>query len=358
MSDKKSKEKKLLILIARTKHTAIEKEQLDRIIKLNEIDWPYVYYNAIINKIQNFLYLYIKNNDYKIYKMNEQIYFNLHNFFYSWMIHYNEHIASCIPIFNEFENARINYAVIKGISLIEQVYKKNLKYLRFFKDTDLLVGFESLQCVSKILKKHGYTQGIYVPKTHSIKSSTRQEKIQRKMTTHELLPFIKIKKLSLQNTVDYISEFDINFTIFEGGIYKDPVDNNDILKEKKHIEVNGLKFKTLEPTWFLVQLCYHLYKDIRYVKNKKYIKKIDIINLCDIREYIKMYRKKINWHELYNICQLDRVKQGVFTALSLTQRLYGDLSIDGFLKNIEPKNIQFKDFFADFTCNFETNLFS
>lgn len=242
---------------------------------------------------------------------------------------YQEELKKIVLCFNE---CKIKYAILKGICIGNNIFSKNNLLYRTFSDIDILIGEEDIKKIHCILTKCGYIQGKLI--NGKIQPASRKEILYWRLNSHQLYEYVKHSIYSEISSM-YKLNIDINTTIFEGGIITSPISTQELLNHVCNFEINGLNIKCLEPTYNLLQLCYHFYKDIHYEEKKIKHQNYTLKKFCDIREFINKYREKIDWNNLFEIFINCKISSEMYNVLAMVSTFYGDLKIESFLARFD-----------------------
>ncbi|MBR2507934.1 MAG: nucleotidyltransferase family protein [Bacilli bacterium] len=243
---------------------------------------------------------------------------------------YIEYLNSMKPIFENLEEKKIKYAVLKGFSFMDELYNTNIGLTRRFVDIDVLIDKSDLKEAKEILNNYNFVQGKIVD--GSIVRPERKDLIYWELNSHQLYEYVKLSEYTSQ----YWIEVDINTTIFEGGKFVPPIETKILLTHSviKKTEL-GISFYVLNKTFSLLQLCYHFYKDTVYETKKENHNDYCLIKFCDIREFILHFRKEIDWSEFVKIVNEFNIGDQIYYSLYLVSSFYGDLGIEEILKEIK-----------------------
>lgn len=244
---------------------------------------------------------------------------------------YSEYIDNVSKISKAFESQKIPYAVLKGFSIANDLYSFDNLIFREFVDIDILINNEDVAKVTRLLKENSFIQGKI--RNDEIIPVQRSEIIYWSLNSHQLSEFVKNSKYS-SISPKYWLEFDINTTIFEGGQKQDPIPNSIILSHTQRLLPNKDSYRVLSPTYNLLQLCYHFYKDTVYELKKESRNDYRLSKFCDIREFIIHFRKKIDWPEFIKLVNESNIGEQIYYVLWLVSSFYGDLRIEDILKAI------------------------
>lgn len=249
---------------------------------------------------------------------------------------YQDELKKILACFNELG---IKYAILKGIIIGNSLFCKNNILYRTFSDVDILIKEDDINIVHNALTNCGYVQGKLI--NAKIQSATKREILFWRLNSHQLHEYIKRSIYSDISSM-YMLNVDINITIFEGGIRTPPISTSELLNHVCENNINGLKMQCLEPTYNLLQLCYHFYKDIHYEIKRLNHQNFTLKKFCDIREFICKYREIINWTELFEISKEQKISSILYDVLSMISIFYGDLKIENHLAMFDDRKTKHK----------------
>ena len=263
-------------------------------------------------------------------------------------IKHREYLESIKPIIDKLDFLNIPYALIKGIYLLDSIYKNDNEYYRTYGDVDLLVAKQNVKQIGEILESNGYIQG-EIDENYNIVKSSRKNIIYWSLTSHQEHKYIK-GSACFGFSPRLVLCVDLNTTIFDGGLYEMPISTEDILGfnvQKSENEV--MKYNTLNPTMGLLQLCYHFYKDTKYESKKKSKEDFSLIKFCDIREYINRNFTNIQWNEFFDLIKSAGIQKEILFVLNMVFEFYKD-------KNIKDILIKYQQEKPDSNINFNRML--
>lgn len=312
--------------------------------------------NCSFQKITNIVYKHLIENKWLDYVAVRVLNILRTNYIYT-LLKQNILKQELLNIVNYFHENNIDYAIIKGFAIAEKVYYEKGRLLREFNDIDFLVPQKYLSNIKYVLENRGYIQGDYDIFYNTLRKATRQEILNMRMNSHQIYNFVKEISLHPEYCIKDEITIDVNFTLFEGGNISHTISTEEILNNKVKLKILKDKyFYTLSNEFFLIQLCYHLYKDVNYRSHKKERMDLTLLKFCDIREYILKYKHIIDWESLANIVNKHCLNNGIYFSLYFTDKIYRDLDIKYFLELITPKDKLFLTFVENYEYYFKNNL--
>ena len=281
------------------------------------------------HKLEYLFYSLIKNLELE-YLFDQSIISKYYNELNEHQSKYIEYLNSMKPIFENLEEKKIKYSVLKGFSFMDELYNTNIGLTRRFLDIDVLIDKSDLKEAKEIFNNYNFVQGKVVD--GSIVRPERKDLIYWELNSHQLYEYVKLSEYTSQ----YWIEVDINTTIFEGGKFIPPIETKKLLTHSviKKTEL-GISFYVLNKTFSLLQLCYHFYKDTVYEIKKKTRNDYCLIKFCDIREFIFHFREEIDWTDFVKIVNECNIGDQIYYSLYLVSSFFGDLGIEEILKKIK-----------------------
>lgn len=190
------------------------------------------------------------------------------------------------------------YAALKGAVLCRN-YPLGC---RTSNDVDILVSSDDVSGLGNILAENGFVQG-YVRDGVFYKAS-RKEIITSKMMRGETVPYVKEVNKPL---LKYF-ELDLNFSLD----YKSGSDNvREMLLHTESVRIQNKKILTLQPLFFFIHLCCHLYKEMTTLPWIKMKKDMTMYKFLDIAEFLR----NIDGGTLFNLYHITK-KLGVVNECS------------------------------------------
>ena len=147
------------------------------------------------------------------------------------------------------------YALLKGAKLVD-IYPIGL---RTSNDIDILVNFDDVGKLTKLLKESGFQQGYL--RNEQFVPATRQEIISAKLNRGETVPFVREQV-----------EIDVNFSLF------DHLDDGEVVRKMLAKAKDGW----LMDIDFIIHLCCHFYKEATGDWWIERGRNSEIYKLCDL----------------------------------------------------------------------------
>lgn len=336
------KEDELLLLLSRLELNKIQKERVKNLIS-DKLDWGYFILNGYFHKVLNIVHYHILNE--KLLNLLQSRISKLMRSCYMYSA--RKHVLyenELYKVTDLLHKNNIDYAIVKGFSIIQKVYKFKDPFLREFKDIDILVCPSDLSKVKKLLFENEYIQGKFNRYKEKIDKVSREDILLQNMSSHELYPFLKETDFDNILNVKNVIEIEVSHTIFEGGKITPNIATETLLKNTEKIyNEEGKFFYALKNEFYLVQLCCHLYKDTNYDFHKETLSDLTLLKFCDIREFISTYKNSIDWDCFSQIAKQYNIKKPLYFTIYFTNFIYGDMDVKDILTAIKPSQEEFLD---------------
>lgn len=180
----------------------------------------------------------------------------------------------------------VDFALVKGIHIGNKAYKN--PFDRTSSDLDLLVKYEHVSIVEKILLDAGFRQAYATP--NGLRNYDKSSKLFYAMNTHSLAPFRKINN-------NVLHEIDINFYAHVKNDKNIPAD--DFLKNKSNCDFGVIEAPVLDDTYAFMYLVLHHYRESVSLYHVFCKQDFDLLKACDI--YYLYRRACVDTHKLFNI---------------------------------------------------------
>lgn len=251
---------------------------------------------------------------------------------------YSTYLSTANSISKLFNENNIPHCILKGISIINDLYTSNELIYRDFNDVDFLVSPSKTKLAKKLLENINVIQGT-VTEDMQILPASRKEIIFWSLNSHQEHRYIAESPFS-HFSPWLFQLIDINTTIFEGGKSVPQISTDYLLEHRinKHIK-NDILIFSLRPEYEFIQLCYHFYKDTKYDIKKANNENFCLQKFCDIREFILHFGKEIDWTEFVKIVNEFNIGDQIYYSLYIVSSFYGDLGIEEILKEIKTTHL-------------------
>ena len=304
-------EDKLILLCARTK---LDREIKDRIKGLlrRKLNWNYLLKKAEKEGLSGLLYYNLKRFDEKnvsqsIIEILEERYFNItsRNLLF---------LKELSRVSKVFKKAKIPAMVLKGVFLVEEIYKN--PGLRSMSDIDLLVKKEGFLQVHKELKGLGYT------------------------TINNYLDYIEKPISGYLNSLFYYKKegeasipLHIHWHLVNSSVpnymFSSRIEMNDIWEEAEKIKIADGEVSSLAPHHLVIYLSEHA------LRMKHSLARF--LLLCDISEVIKKYRDRLSWEKVIKDSLRFNLDRMVYYCLLLAAKFLEVKVPSHVLGRLKPK---------------------
>ena len=317
-------EKKLIILLSRLTFSDDIVKEIDLILQDKNFNWFEFYQYALYHKVVTLCWKNLNNlfpDAFQPKYVREMI-----QIIYLGFIKRNQLYQKEIDkIVEELNKKGVKVVPVKGSYLIPQIYKDY--GIRYSGDADFLIKYADLNKAEKILEVRGYIKGNYSRKNKNITVISRREEIKWKTFMSNSHPLIKLSGTELFP----VYKVDFRFAL-DDRLEKQPV--NEILDA--YINTNNVKV-----SHYLIHLCTHFYDEAKHSADIVLAKDMNIIKLCDIREYIIQSARKEDLEELICFAKKYKLEKQVYFTMVFLSIIYDD----GYEKEIiEKLNVEDETF--------------
>ena len=208
----------------------------------------------------------------------------------------------------KLQNADIPYLPVKGAVLLPLLYKD--LGLRYTGDYDFLVHKEDVEKIRVEMNSLGYYEGFFNYQNGLIEAPSRATTVQWRLLGSHMLPF---RKYLEHESVDHC-KLDFRFA------FDDPFDEAPVRAMVDAYARTGC----LDPAHVFIHLCVHFYAEAHFEVARELGKDINMIKLCDIREFYLQSMQGYDVSVLFRfMAKYNLVKQVVFT-LCILNIVYAD----------------------------------
>lgn len=238
--------------------------------------------------------------------------------------------------------------------LLEQCYKKNIScipvkgaYLipnmyidygiRYSGDLDCLVKYRDVNKLKEVLYDLGYISGTYNKSNGKIDPVSRAEEVRWKLYMSNLHPYFKLSDNDMFPTfkIDFRFSLDDSRNIEAVDEIIDRISNND-------------KYKNV---CYLIHLCTHFYGEAKRTASIATAKDMNLIKLCDIREYIIKFVKENDYSEIISFANKYSLKESIYFTLYCLNEIYNDGYEVELMKNLNIKDTSFMNRYGENTVS-------
>ena len=237
--------------------------------------------------------------------------------------------------------SHINYAVIKGEVLSQQIYNEPNK--RRSSDIDILLDKKYVKLFGIELKKLGFTQLL-----SDNENEVRRNKVLRLAYSHQIPSYYK-------EMIGFHFNVDVNFDIFGGEYEGKRIDIDEFMSGTIKMDIYGCKVKTLPPLKAMIQLLLHHYKDMNSIFLLATRKSIRYEMFKDVYYLLKNNLDTISLNQLYEISAKYEIIPYVFYILYYTGQIFKDSILQQYIEAFRtPKGEALLDYYG--LCDSERKM--
>lgn len=328
--DELKKEQRLLLLLSRLTITDNEKKEIQILANSKDFNWfefvKYALYHrtgALCWKnmhklmINSYIPDYLDDNLGYIYQGNKR-----RN---AYMMDEKELVVDAL------KQSGVSVIPVKGSMLIPMLYQDY--GMRYSSDFDLLVKFDDLSKIPDVMVQLGYEQGVFDRNNMEVIPAKKKTVLKHKMFLSNEHPYVK------PSGTDVFMSFGVDFR-FALGYERKCAPINDMIQ---CFEDKGC----VPDSYYLLHLCVHFYEEAKQGVDILLGKDINMIKLCDIREYI--LRNKVRKEEFIELCFKYELREEIYLALYYLKMVYGDGYEDEWMESLRIEN-------DDFLNNYGTRI--
>lgn len=304
MNKNYSKEQELVILTARLTFNTKTKERINYIIENNKINWYIFFQYCLYHKTLTLSWKNLKEIKPTL-KFPKYLNFIIRTSYEAIKKQNFYYIEESKKIEQQMIKNNIPIIPVKGISFIQNIYKD--QGTRYLGDADYLVKYVNIDQIKDIMLELGYINGEYDEHTMQIIPITRLEELKWKSFMSNLYPFRKLSGLEIFPTY----KIDFRFCL-DDSLEKNSV--NEILDSLDDIKNEHI----------LIHLCCHLYSEAKHTSSIYLGKDLNLIKLCDIREFIIKCSDKNIIEKTIKFASKYSLEKQVFYTLTLLDIVYND----------------------------------
>jgi hypothetical protein len=225
------------------------------------------------------------------------------------------------PVLNNLVRAGLKPVVLKGTWLNNAIYPEPVRYQS---DVDILFAEAELSRACEVIEGCDFVQGFRADDLLSIRPATRQEKVSRRLTMHEVVPFLS---MAADPFCDFV-EIDVQFDIFaRGRNLSFDFDLSPLFAAARPAPLFGGRASayalSLENN--VLQLCAHFYRDATTMAGIASGSNCDVSQLADIYEVLQFAGRTFDWDLLLSRVAGTRAAAMVYFALAHVDWVYGPL---------------------------------
>lgn len=317
-------EKKLIVLLSRLTFSNNVLKEISFILQDEDFNWFEFYQYALYHKV---LTLCWKNiNTFFLNAFQPKYARDMIQSAYLGVIKrnqlYQEEISKIVFELNE---KGVKIVPVKGAYLIPKIYKDY--GMRYSGDVDFLIKYVDLNKAEKILEHMGYLKGEYSWENKNIVKISRREQIKWKTFMSNSYPLLKLTDTDLFP----VYKIDFRFAL-----------SDDLRKETvNEIIDNYAKSGCVKAAHYLIHLCTHFYDEAKHTADIALAKDMNLIKLCDIREYVIQMTKKEDLKELVCFAQKYGLEKQVYFTMVFLSIIYDDGYEEEILAQLNIENESF-----------------
>ena len=191
------------------------------------------------------------------------------------------------PIFEEMNESGISYCIIKGYTLMKDVFPHTI---REFRDVDVLIHKNEYHLVDEVLQSFGCSQGEYNFKDKKIQKSRCQE-IAYLIDTHQVLPYCLLTGDPLFPVIRIDVQFEYNLQ--KRMNYS--IDYDEVIERRIKKTDDEINVFVLDPFDDFLMLCTHLHGEAVIFSEICKGKDLQLSKIADIFQWLQKYAKDYCW---------------------------------------------------------------
>ena len=248
------------------------------------LDYPYILGHLLYNRVGGAAYTVLKESN-LLFNMNREFRNTLKMVYDCNCIRQDSSKKVLSLLCRMFDNIGVPYALLKGSFLVD-IYSKGI---RTSNDVDILVNQNNISAITEMLRNNGFKQGNI--RSGKFLEATRLEILSSRINRGETVPFIKEVDLPQMECC----EIDINYSFDYKARQETNIVEEFLNNTQPSINTEYGSMNTLKISYFLIQLCLHLYKEATVLNWVKMGRDISLYKYMDI--YVHIYSKKIRFRK-------------------------------------------------------------
>lgn len=202
--------------------------------------------------------------------------------------------------------------------------------LRYSSDFDFLVRYNDTGRLSEIMTSLGYVQGVFDRATMEIIPAKKKTLLKHRIYLSNEHPYVK------RSGTDLFNSFGVDFRFALG-------------YERKYEPINDMVTchfvnRYISPSYYLLHLCVHFYEEVKQGVDILLGKDVNMIKLCDIREFILYYR--VNMDEFVKLCFQYDLSNEIYLALYYLKMVFNDGYEDNWMMALKVEDNSFVNKFG------------
>ena len=329
-----SNEQKLIILLGRLTFSSENVKEITELVENNTVNWfdfaKYALYHRTFTLSFYNLYKISKQYINKIPKYLNSLYSYSYNGIKTMNKLYEIELQE---ILSQANSRKITIIPVKGLYLIKNLY--NDYGIRYSGDLDILIGRHNVNELEPVLADCGFIQAKYDYETNEYIKIPRSEKIKWKLNMSNILPYIKKSNSEL----DKFYKIDLRFAL------DDRLDTIPVNEMIDLYQKNGF----LNPECYLMHLCTHFYGEAKYSGTILFGKDLNIIKLCDIREFIVANGGRKILSDAIKFAKKHSLEHALYYTIHILKQVYNDGYESNVLDEIEFDDLSILNTYGEST---------
>lgn len=215
----------------------------------------------------------------------------------------------------------INYAVVKGEALSQQIYGSTDR--RRSSDVDILIDKSNVKFLESELKKLGFKQ--QSPEDPNI---ARRNRVLCITYSHQIPSYHK-------EVMGFHLNVDVNYDIFWGEYEGRRYPINDFLSDTVEMNIYGTSVKTLPMEKAFIQLILHHYKEMNSLYHLSHYNCIQTQMFKDINDMLIFNQDILTSDKISFLSEIYSIGNFVYYMIYYSHRVFGNKLLCKLLKDLE-----------------------
>lgn len=329
-----TQEQKALLLLSRLTLSGTDKDAIESIFQERNFNWyefsKYAIYHRTFSLCFNNLISYNK----KCAAHIPNYVFSLFQSFYKGTESMNSQYERIVQqVMMDSRKKGIALIPVKGVYLLHDIYRNY--GVRFSGDMDILFLKKDMECLNSILEENGFCQKKYDYGTNSYMDLSRKEKMKWKLNMSNMYPYTRKSNSELFP----VFKIDLRFAL------DDRLDEKPICEMIEFYKQNGY----LAPHYYLLHLCTHFYNEAKYSAGIFYGKDLNMIKMCDIREYVLAHREENVLPSVIELAKRFACEKAIYYTMHTLSQVYHDGYEQEVMDSLNVEDTTFLNTFGDST---------
>ena len=329
-----SNEQKAVVLLSRLTFSRQDEDEINQIFNKGNFNWyefsKYaIYHRTLSLDLRNLLLLNkscvagIPNYFLSIYRS-----------FYKGTEFINSKYERMLQqILLDAQKKDIKLIPVKGVYLLHDLYRGY--GIRFSGDMDILIQKKDLREIDSILVKNGFSQKKYDYGTDSHIDLSRKEEMKWKLHMSNIYPYTQKSNSDLFP----VFKIDLRFAL------DDRLDESPVCEMIEYHSQHG----KLPSHYYLLHLCTHFYNEAKYTAGILYGKDLNLIKMCDIREYVLAHREENVLPEVIELAKRFSCEKAIYYTMHILSQVYHDGYEQEVMDLLDIEDTTFLNTFGDST---------